>query len=522
MEIKWKSIPELAEIPTDAIDYNSVDGQKALQKIFIHNKYVEDILSPHRYYIVGDKGTGKTAYALYLQGCSNKERINLIKNMQDTTYGVFMQLKKNNFLSISDYEDVWRVILLLLICEEVRQREAAGILGLKLIQVNKAIDAFYNNAFNPEIQYAINIVKESKAVIKLFSKLDGEAAISSDVNQQKIQIDLMYLEKRFKEALLETSLNSHYTLFIDGIDARPSSVEFEDYMECVKGLVNAVWTLNTSMFANSDKLKIMLLIRPDIFDKVGMHNMNNKIKNNSVMLEWKTSYADFSKSGLFKIADQLLRTQQEHYEEINEGEAWNHYFPYKCYNYSTAALTDNSFINFLRYSFYRPRDIVAIMEAMRVNEPNTDAFDYKTFFSSKVKDATSDYLLGEIRDNLSFYYENNDFELFRQFFESYLIKIISHERFSYWDYEQCYEEFISQFKPDKEIPYIFKDKDSFLQLLYEQNIIAWIDQINGSEYQKWYFKERTYTNIRPRIRTRCEKYKVHTGIARALGLQKNL
>lgn len=519
MEIKWKSIDDLIEVPTDAIDYNTIEGQKALQRIFINNDNVGKIKSQRRYYIVGDKGTGKTAYALYLQGQSSEKQAYMIKNMQDTTYDVFVQLKKNNLLTISDYEDVWRVILLLLVCEEVRQNEDSGVWGQKLKQVNRAIDEFYSNAFNPEIQYAINIVKESKAAVNVFSKIDTEHAITMDADQQKMQIDLMYLEKKFKEALLETELKKEYILFVDGIDARPSSVEFEDYMECVKGLINAVWTLNTSVFAMSNKqsqLKIMLLIRPDIFDKAGMHNMNNKIKNNTVMLEWKTSYAQFAKSGLFRIADQLLRTQQENYESIPEGAAWNHYFPYCVYNYHTKSYSDNSFIYFLRYSFYRPRDIVAMMEAMRVTEKDKVAFSADTFFSQAVKQATSEYLLGEIRDNLSFYYENSDFDLFRRFFENHLIGKMRNERFDYQYYCDCFADFISQFRSDADVPYIFKERDSFLQLLYEQNIIAWIEEDRGCEYQKWYFKERTYSNIRPRIRTHC-KYKIHTGIARALG-----
>ena len=54
----------------------------------------------------------------------------------------------------------------------------------------------------------------------------------------------------------------------------------------------------------------MLLIRPDIFDKMGLHNMNNKLNDNCVLLEWRTAYSHYKTSGLFEVADKLLRSQQ--------------------------------------------------------------------------------------------------------------------------------------------------------------------------------------------------------------------
>lgn len=62
----------------------------------------------------------------------------------------------------------------------------------------------------------------------------------------------------------------------------------------------------------------------------------------------------------------LLRTQQP--TLLIEGEAWNHYFPYNASNSDKYELVSpTSFIEFLRYSLYRPRDIVTMLSILQEN-----------------------------------------------------------------------------------------------------------------------------------------------------------
>ena len=74
-------------------------------------------------------------------------------------------------------------------------------------------------------------------------------------------------------------------LFVDGIDARPRDIDNEQYFECLVGLVNAVLEMNQS-FLKEKQIKIMLLIRPDIMYKMPVHNMNQKLRNNSVLCKF--------------------------------------------------------------------------------------------------------------------------------------------------------------------------------------------------------------------------------------------
>lgn len=146
------------------------------------------------------------------------------------------------------------------------------------------------------------------------------------------------------------------------------------------------------------------------------------------------------------------------------------------------------------------------------------SFRYDDFNHSQVQKEYAHYLLGEIRDNLAFYHPASDFDLFRNFFQ-YLKPYVDTKwrEFSYEQFVQAYKAFIQHLDNQGNTqPLIFQSADYVLQLLFELNIIAYIeDYKNGIPYQRWYFKERSHANIRPKVKINA-KYRMHKGIAQAL------
>src|SRR5205085_2413066 len=142
------------------------------------------------------------------------------------------------------------------------------------------------NAFAPEIIYAMQFVEHSKLAAEIISKYvkaGTEDGVQITFTESRFQTNLLYIQKQFEDALASVKLKQNYILFIDGIDIRPHGVPYEEYLECVKGLANAVWAVNNDFFANikdsKGRLRVVLLLRPDIFNSLGMQNQNNKIRD---------------------------------------------------------------------------------------------------------------------------------------------------------------------------------------------------------------------------------------------------
>ena len=139
----------------DAENYLQRQNKDFFNFVFVRNRFLDQILEPSRYFIIGEKGTGKTAYATFL--ANNHEFKNCVSSLnfiRETEYVKFIRLKKSNNLDLSDYSDIWVVILLLLLAHSVQVEEIDNnpiSKGVRIKAIREAIDSFYDNAFSPEI-----------------------------------------------------------------------------------------------------------------------------------------------------------------------------------------------------------------------------------------------------------------------------------------------------------------------------------------------------------------------------------
>ena len=293
-------------------------------------------------------------------------------------------------------------------------------------------------------------------------------------------------------------------------------------MECVKGLANAIWSVNNDFFSSikdsRGRMRAVLLIRPDIYNSLGLQNQNNKLRDNSVVLDWRTTYTSYRDSAIFKMADRLLSSQQEIRLEL--GDVWDYYFPYNIKNVYVDHKKPTSFIEFLRYSLYRPRDIVTMLMILQENfieqhKDNNRVFSEEDFNSRDFKRKLSQYFLGEVKDQMSFYYSASDYEVFLRFFEF----LKGSRSFNYQKYLKAYSSFI-EFITEKEItkPPFCESADGFLQFLYALNVLCYLEETyDGKVLVNMCFRERDYSNISPKVKTHL-RYEIHYGLRRALNL----
>lgn len=270
--------------------------------------------------MIGEKGTGKTAYAVYLANNDYLDTLSSLRYIRETEYQKFISLKNDKHLGLSDYSSIWKVIIYLLLAQQIIAREG-GVEFLrrftKFGAIQKAIDEYYHKAFSPEIIQALQFVQESKRAAELmakYAKASGEEKDTLTFSEARFQTNLFYIQKSFEDAFRQARLGKNHLVFIDGIDIRPSSIPYGEYLLCIKGLANAVWEVNNDFFptikGGCGRMRATLLVRPDIFQSIGLQNQNTKIRDNSVFLDWRTEYSNHRKSDLFKVVDHLLSSQQ--------------------------------------------------------------------------------------------------------------------------------------------------------------------------------------------------------------------
>jgi hypothetical protein len=265
------------------------------------------------------------------------------------------------------------------------------------------------------------------------------------------------------------------------------------------------------------RFRVVLLLRPDIFNSIGMQNLTNKVRDNSVYLDWRTTYPNYRNSNIFQLVDRLLSAQQDGF--LKFGDAWDYYFPWQSITTHPSGEFNPSFYKFLKNSYSRPRDIVTMLqilqEEFKEKKYSSDqVFKEKLIDSYEFKNKYSEYLMGGIKDQLSFYYNKNDYDMFLKFFTFLDGKF----EFSYKEYKKTYEVFIEhllQYHDD--IPEFVETDDIFLQFLYDTNIICYIEELELEKYFRWCYRERSPSNISPKVKINA-RYMIHYGLHKALNV----
>lgn len=514
---------------SDAENYRRRENKELLNKVFIRNQHLDRLCEPAISFLIGEKGTGKTAYAVYLSNNDYKDTVSSLRYIRETEYQKFLSLKRDKQLGLSDYSSIWKVILLLLMSQQLRNREGGPAFLRRFTKMNavqRAIDEYYSSAFAPEIVQALQFVQESKVAAELlakYAKLGGDAREALTFSESRFQTNLFYIQRQFELALSQVRLANSHILFIDGIDIRPASIPYIEYLDCIKGLANAVWEMNNDFFPSvkgDGRMRVVLLVRPDIFQSLGLQNQNTKIRDNSVFLDWRTDYVHHRTSDLFHVTDHLLGSQQAEHPEL--GVAWDYYFPWDAPNVFDQYNTHTAFIMFLRWSYYRPRDIITMLVILQNitrerGQNKKSYFTYEDFDSPHFQRRYSDYLLGEIKDHLIFYYGSREYESFLKFFEFLKGK----NDFTYTAYLEAFVNFKKTIElTSGEMPQFMTTADAFLQFLYDLNVVCYRERHEGDRpYVRWCFRERSYGDISPKVKAQAE-YQVFYGLAKALNVGK--
>lgn len=252
--ITWKTLEELQEPFNDAVNYRTRPEKEFFNKIFLRTEELKSCLKPSVYFVIGEKGSGKTAYAAYLESNELEETRCKLTTMTESQYKRFIALKKDGKLSYSDYANIWRPMLLHMTCQCILDKSKNFFTNLtgKFSAIQTEIARFNKNALNPEVEVAFEAINEM--ALNTAIKNEHVGNISADFRTRdtdktaNIKHHLLEAETTLKTALSDLKLGNKHILFIDGIDYRPESVPYNDYLACIKGLGEAVWQLNNDFF----------------------------------------------------------------------------------------------------------------------------------------------------------------------------------------------------------------------------------------------------------------------------------
>ncbi|MBU1185173.1 MAG: funZ protein, partial [Proteobacteria bacterium] len=98
-----KSVRDLELGFRDAENYRRRENKNLFNNIFLRTPDLDLLCEPNVFFLVGEKGTGKTAYAVYLSNNDYKNHRASLRYIRETEYQKFVEMKKARNLTLSDY-----------------------------------------------------------------------------------------------------------------------------------------------------------------------------------------------------------------------------------------------------------------------------------------------------------------------------------------------------------------------------------------------------------------------------------
>lgn len=521
-QVSWTAIKDLQEPFNDAVNYKTRQQKDFFNQIFLRTDDLLDCLRPNIYYLIGEKGSGKTAYAAYLENNDVEGSRCQLSTMTESQYKRFIALKRQGKLDYSDYPNIWRPMLLNMMAQTLVKRSKGFIASVtgKFDEIEKEIDSFDRQALIPEVEVAFEMIKEigggfSGGYDKIAS-IHADAKIKESDKTELIKHHLLDKETRLKQAIADLGLKHSHVLFIDGIDYRPEDVPYNDYLACIKGLGEAVWQLNSEFFGNirdsKGRLKVVMLVRPDVFHLLNLYNSNSRLRDNSVLLNWATAESNARQSALYEATGKYFASQQP--DTVSAVDAGDQYF--------VASENNGILRRLLRTSFQKPRDMLTFVKlAKDISVKKLRRGEEVSFRSDIVKNPDftreyADYLLGEVKNYSAFYMEQSDFYLYIKFFQY----LDGKAEFDFTQFKDAFHHFKNWIAGESVAAREYlRDPEALLQFFYDINVVGYREQLgaDSEQFVHFSFRERSLTNIAPKIKSTGTLF-VNPGVSKALDI----
>lgn len=474
------------DLPYDeAENYLQSANKEKFKQFFYKGETFDELIQETTYFIVGDKGSGKTAYSAYF--CNNEIGGKIKSNIYQLSvddYNKIIQMKSDHKLDYTHYITLWKAIILIKICSCLNSNDVS-LFGKKAFgKIEQLLKKYNFTNISRDVFSPVSFMDNSEFCKSIDFDLKGGMAKpklgKTDSKQITYEKEVYYdnwvsFINEISEEIIDLHLSKTHYLFIDGIDSRPSDIDFEPYSACVYPLIRAVYEVNATIFSKirdrkKGRLQIILLTRLDIFLQSGLSNPGSKLEDNCAYIDWNTSESNYRDSKLFTLVNKMI-------SQNKQGIGWDTYFNFEI---NRGRKQYDSFVYFLRLTTGKPRDFVKVLritqnlcKQMNV-EPKSEIIEKDEF-----QKAYSTYFIDKIRTALSFTYKANDIEALFDF-----LRTIGKYKLKKCELENSF----NSFSQKERLIDIFGDFYGLFKVLFDYDLLC-VEETDG--IYRWKYKETT-------------------------------
>ena len=275
------------------VDYNFWDiewgpdearGDKNLNRYFVSIPEYHDILNGKFRYIIGRKGTGKTAICenIELFASSNPLWFTDFLSLRDLPLSIVRDLRDRSYRDKSQFVPVWTFLILVALARLVLKDQ--GALPADAV---RELEAFFKCNF-PHAAYSfsdtLKTLEEKKAKIGVVASWLNLDAEKGNGRESFAEVHYQKASQMILDTLKKIQSDSVYFIFMDELDEGYRGGD-QSLRLILLALLRATEHLSLVFQERGIKFRPILVLRSDIYDRLEDNDLN-KLDDYVVRLRW--------------------------------------------------------------------------------------------------------------------------------------------------------------------------------------------------------------------------------------------
>lgn len=359
------------------------------KRYFYHTNVVDKLLSGKKAYVIGRKGSGKTAIAQNLITQSTHDRFSEKLTFKNFPFEELYSLKDEEFSQPNEYITIWKFVIYSQICKLMIQNENIAF------DIREKLKSLYKDDIKTSLARTLKNWVSAGFGIQILGNGVDLSIQQNDTRNDKPWIDRVNILEDFLFKNLDIN---NYIIVFDELDEDYKKIlekkYNERYISLITSLFKAVQDIR-SLFSGFNLYPIIFL-RDDIYDLI-IDADKTKWNDFKYNIEWNEQ--NIKKLIAFRIS----RAIHPEGEILTFEQAWKKIInPNKIgYGDRQSKFTD-TFSYMIKSTQYRPRDIISYLKSCSEYYINLDNEEFITpNIIKKADKAFSNYLKSEISDEVS-------------------------------------------------------------------------------------------------------------------------
>lgn len=444
------------------VDFGDIDGlyDPKISEYFIDYEFKEAILRRNIYFIIGRKGTGKSALYNWIEK-NQRENNNLITNLSFNNFPFekLLSLSDESFAKPNQYQSIWRNIIYSEIASLLVQDQTNPI-DDALRELKKYTDyTFGNDLSDLHKQVTKTTEKTDQGLTFSPTKMFGFSRSKGNSIEQELHDSYQNITKinsRLESVIrdyLKRNPNKQYLIQFDQLDDNYTSfIDNSDYTQCIISLFKSIYDINQRFRSENIPVKSVAYLRSDIYNKIDQFDAESaRWDQFKLNLNWAIiNRDDWHNPKLLQVVNRRIELSVS---EIINTNPFSVIFNDNAINLREKNRQQDIFKYIIHRTFQRPRDLIQFCIKIQEESRSTKQLFYRTIRNAEKE--FSLWLLSEIENEIAPLIP--DVEALYE-----LLRLMGQNAYSITDFKKRFSRFSSTIKYEPE---------QLLKLLYSFGII---------------------------------------------------